>query len=176
MAKQLNQTEDSPNKTQVIHGGVFLPESLVKLTLKIAKTFEIRNYDEFSLLDTLQYGLFQYYQLNTKLDNEKELCLLIVNIIRITDKFNKMDSNITKIRLDAIFPELQITSKEFNDFEYKVFKAMNFKICKPFIVETIYEIIRVHLVNLINNPDFLYEFSLDILRLVYCWRTEIYDK
>lgn len=176
MAEQTNKTDTSPIKTQVIYGGVFLPESLVKLTIKIAKSFEIRSYDEFSLLDTLQYGLFQYYQLNTKLENEKELCLLIINIIRLTDKFNKMDSNLTKVKLDAIFPELQITSKEFNEFEYKVFKAMNFKICTPIIVETIHEIISVHLVNLIDNPDFLLEFSLDILRLVYCWRKEIYEK
>lgn len=172
MAEQLDQTTISP----VIYGGVFLPESLVRLTLKIAKSFEIRNYDEFSLLDTLQYGLFQYYQLDRELENEKELCLLILNVIRLTDKFNKMDSILTKVKLDAIFPELQITSKEFNEFEFKVFKAMSFKICKPFIVETIHELIREHLVTLIDNPEFLFEFSLDILRLVYCWRTEIYDK
>lgn len=172
MAEQSNQTSIS----LPIYGGVFLPEYLVRLTLKIAKSFEIRNYDEFSLLDTLQYGLFQYYQLDMELENEKELSLLILNIIRITDKYNKMDSNLTKVKLDAILPELQITSKEFNDFEFKVFKAMNFKICRPFIVETIYELISEHLITLIDNPEFLFEFSLDILRLIYCWRTEIYEK
>ena len=176
MAEQSNQLTTSYSKHQIIYGGVFIPESLVKLAMKIAKSFEIRSYDEFSLLDTLQYGLFQYYQLNTELDNEKELCLLIVNIIRLTNKFNKMDSNLTKVKLDAIFPELQISSKEFNEFEYKVFKAMNFKICTPFIVETIHEIISVNLVKIIDNPEFLFELSLDILRLVYCWRTEIYEK
>ncbi|CAO1428773.1 unnamed protein product [Diamesa serratosioi] len=176
MAEESNQTTTPLNNIQVIHGEIFLPESLVKLTMKIAKSFEITSYDEFSLLDTLQYGLFQYYQLNTELKNEKEFCLLIVNIMRLTDKFNKMNSKLTKVKLDAIFPELQITNKDMNEFEYKVFKAMNFKICTPIIVETIHEVISVHLVNLIDNPEFLLEFSLDILRLAYCWRKEIYDK
>lgn len=176
MAEKLNQRTTTLNQMQVIYGGIFLPESVVKLTMKIAKSFEITSYDEFSLLDTLQLGLFQYYELNTELKNEKEFCLLIVNILRLTDKFNKMNSNITKVKLDAIFPELQITNKEMNEFEYKVFRAMNFKICTPFIVEKIHEIINVHLINLIDNNEFLMEFSLDILRLAYCWRKEIYDK
>ncbi|CAO1428247.1 unnamed protein product [Diamesa tonsa] len=176
MAEQSNQSTISLDKTQIIHGGIFLPESLVRLTLKIAKLFEIRNYDEFSLLDSLQYGLYQYYELNTMSEfNEKELSMLIINIIRLTDKFNNMESNISKVKIDDIFPELQITSNEFNDFEYKVFKAMNFKICKPFIVERIHEIISVHLLKLIDNPEFLFECSLDILRFVYRYRTVIYN-
>lgn len=122
---------------------LFLPESLVRLALKIAKAFEISGYNLFSMLDTLQFALEVNYQAQKAID-EKEMTILIVNIIRLSEKYNKMASQLTKIEITRIFGGLQIES-EFNQKEFEHFKSFNYEVKTPKIVEMIYELIDTHL-------------------------------
>lgn len=159
------------------HGEIFLPVSLVKLVFKVAKLFRLPSIDEFSILDTLQWSLYKRIKMSDGHPvDEKEMCLMLVNIIRLTEKFNKATSKLTKIKLDQIFMDLGLTSEEFNSKEFETFKSMDFRIVSPVVVETVYQLIEEHLVGLMNKKDFLFEFSLDVLRLTYVYRTSIYEE
>lgn len=91
---------------------IFLPESLVRLVLKIAQKFEISSYGEFIMLDTFQSGLATaMMKLNDDEElNERQMTLLIVNIIRLSEKSNNVKSPLTIVKLDEIFCGLGITS------------------------------------------------------------------
>lgn len=153
------------------HEEIFLPSSLVTLVFKIAKTFKLTSYDEFSLLDTLQFALSKNFE---KEMNEKTLNIFIINIVRIVEKYNKSGSQLTNLKLAEVFPQLGITNEEYNDQEFQVFKSIEFKVLTPSSVELIYHFIETHLFDL-KKKDFIFEFSLDILRIVYAARTKIYD-
>lgn len=158
---------------------VFLPRSLVNLVLKLANSFEIAGIDQFSLMDTLSIGLFKLFNASSaeeleKID-EKQICLLIVNIVRVTEKFNKAEAKLTKLKLASIFPGLDITDEEFNQHEFKTFKMLDFQIKDAVIVEEIHKLIENQLSQHLPKKYFLVELSLDILRLLYLWRSEIYD-
>lgn len=172
--KQIQECESVQHGNN--HGELFLPVSLVKLVFKVSKLFRLPSIDEFSMLDTLQWSLYKSIKLSDgHAIDEKEMCLMLVNIIRLTEKFNKATSKLTKLKLDQIFMDLGITSEEFNSKEFETFKSMDFRIMSPVVAEMVYQLIEEHLVGLMNK-DFLYEFSLDVLRLTYVYRTSIYDE
>lgn len=160
---------------------VFLPESLVKLVFKIALKFNVPSFDEFSLIDTLQ----QWF--NNKLMtfngddiDDRRLCLSIIAVLKVSEKFNNINSQLSKTKIDTIFSELGITEKmsigkdEFTKQEFTIFQEMNFKVKSPSTAEAVFELIEKHLAD-IRKRDFLLEFSFDILRLVYSSRSQIYD-
>ena len=154
---------------------VFLPVTLVKLVFKIAQVFQLTSFDEFSLLDTLQQGLNMKLKTFDLEDiDERKMCLTIVSIIRVSEKFNNINSEFTKVKLDTIFYELGITNEEFNNQEFTTFKEMNYHVETPTAAEALYELIEKHLDDF-KKKDFLLEFSLDILRLAYTFKTRIYE-
>lgn len=156
------------------HEDLFLPENLVKLVLKIARIFELTSFDEFSLLDTLQFAVVKkVLQVDKDLD-ERKMILTIVNLIRTTEKFNKSVSTLTRIKLSQIFPNLGITDEEFNKDELEVFKLVDFQVVNPVVVELIFNLIGLHFTDPQKKKNFLFEFSLDILRFVYTFRGNIY--
>lgn len=152
----------------------FLPKSLVKLVQKIAKIFEISSYDEFSLLDTLEFALNRNMEKHEEID-ERKMTLLLINIIRLTEKYNKASSQLTKVKIESVFKEIGISSDEFNQGEFETFKLMDFHIVNPISVEIIFNFVEINLRELKAKKEFLFEFSVDILRLVYFWRTQIYN-
>lgn len=91
---------------------IFLPESLVRLVLKIAQKFEISSYGEFIMLDTFQSGLATaMMKLNDDEElDERQMTLLIVNIVRLSEKSNNVKSPLTNVKLDEIFRDLGISS------------------------------------------------------------------
>jgi hypothetical protein len=102
---------------------VFIPKSLVKLVLKIAEQFEIPGCDEFSILDTLQTSLVKSEIIQKIFEDkmsEKQMCIMILSIIRICEKSNRMHSNLTKMKMDEAFPELGLTNHDFNSEEFEV--------------------------------------------------------
>lgn len=156
----------------------FLPESLVKLVFKITKIFEISDYNLFSILDTLRYALQENYQAHLKIQkpmDEKEMTILIVNIIRLSEKYNRMSSKLTKIEINKIYGNLQIDEKEFNGKEFEHFKSFNFKVEVPTFVETIYGLIDTHLDTISISKESLMKFALDVLKVFYCWRIKIFE-
>lgn len=158
---------------------LFLPESLVKLALKITRAFDISGYNLFSILDTLQYALEVNYQAQIKSEDkidEKEMTILIVNIIRLCEKYNKMSSKFTKVEITKIFGNLQISQKEFNSKELEHFKSFNFQVKAPKIVELIYGLIDSHLDTINMTREALMNMALDILIIIYCWRIKIYEE
>jgi len=152
-----------------------LPEELVKIVLKLVKLSGIRSYDEFSLLDTIQFRYRRMLEKNETID-EKTLTLITINIIRLSEKFNNADSKLTKVKLDLIFREMDITSKEFDQFELPTFQLMNFQVMTPVAYEEIHRLIHQHLTTFFSDLDFLFEVSIDILRLTYVWRIKIYER
>lgn len=154
---------------------IFLPEGLVKLALKIAQTFRLRSFDEFSLLDTLQHGLNTTLKSSNghKID-EREMCLIIVSIMRLSEKFNNTNSEFKKLKLNNLFIKLGVTNEKFKNQEFATFKIMGFQIKSPTVAETIYVFIEKHLENY-NKLDFLLEFSFDILRIAYTFKSQIFD-
>jgi hypothetical protein len=168
----LHTVDDSYQQT-------FLPKNLVKLVIKIAKAFGLSSYDEFSLLETIQHGLYQNIidlSLDQLEDNEvdqKRICCLIINIIRITEKFNTRFSIFTKIELISVFKNLGLSQAEFDRRELDVMKSMRFRIMDSVAADTIYHFIGKYLPEV--DKRFMFEVSLDILRLVFLWKTEIYS-
>lgn len=156
-------------------GVIFLPTSLVKLVLKVANLFNLTSYDEFSLLDTIEVCLNSAMEKNEELDEQK-MTILIINIIRVTEKFNKASSEITKAQLETIFKELSISSQDFNRQEFETFKAMKFHVMNPHCVEAIYKFIEMHLPEFKLSENSLFELSLDVLRFVYALKCKIYKK
>ena len=150
----------------------FLPTSLIKLVMKIAKIYQLSSLDEFSVFETLQFALFKSIEI--EITDEKTMTILIINIIRITEKYNKATSMLTRTKLESLFPQLGITSDEFNQQEFKIFEAIDFQVQNPQIVEMIYKIIETSLSEFIKK-EFIFEFSVDILRIVYASRINIYD-
>lgn len=62
---------------------------------------------------------------------------------------------------------------DFNNKEFEVFKSIDFKFATPVAVEAIYNIIQKQLSS--YNKELLFEFSLDLLRVVYLTKRKIYD-
>lgn len=126
----------------------FLPESLVRLVLKITKAFDIGGYNLFSILDTLQFALEVNYHAqikDLKIIDEKEMTILIVNIIRLSEKFNKMASKLAKKEFTQMFGDLQIEMNDFNAKELEHFKSFDYNVKTPKIVEILYVMIDSHL-------------------------------
>lgn len=152
----------------------FLPESLQKLILKIARMFELNSFNEFSLMESLEYTIL-HNSLQIDDMDETKMSLLIINIIRLSEKFNCATSKITKIKLNSIFSELGFSNDEFNEQEFETFRTMNFNVRYPSAVEIIYNYIQLLLPELHEKKNHILEFTLDILRLAYSCRQKIYD-
>lgn len=149
---------------------LFLPSPLVKLVFKISQMFGINSYDEFSLLENLQNVLLTKFLSGLEFD-EKETTLTIVSIIRLSEKFNNNNSKLNKEKLNSIFVDFEID--DFKSAEFRTFREMNFEFKSPQIVELIYKLIEKYLVS--YKRDILFELSLDVLRLVYCSKSLVYE-
>lgn len=112
---------------------------------------------------------------NGKEIDEKEMIMLIINIIRLSEKFNKSSSKLIKIHVDKAFENLGIDRKEINRKEFEHYKMFNYAIKTPTIVESIYKLIEGHLDDADKN-DFVLDFASDVLKIFYCWRSKIYDE
>lgn len=167
------EPEMSQLQSDISHAiDIFLPDSLVKVVLKLAKKFELSSFNEFSLLDSLQLSLCNQMESGCDMD-EKSMVLLVINVIRLTEKFNSAMSRLTQLKVDEVFGELGITNDEFKAHEFEAFKMMNFKFVSPHSFEMVYNLVQTHLTD--ESKDFLFDLSLDVLRFVYCWRSGIFD-
>ncbi|CRK90442.1 CLUMA_CG004136, isoform A [Clunio marinus] len=155
---------------------IFLPSSLIKLVFSVSKLFELSSYNEFSLLDTLEFALNAKYNLinDRGTFDEKEMAIFIFNVILITVKFNTANPN-TRNELQAVMKQLGIENKESIEQEFETFSLMNFKILDPYVVELIFNLVEVHLSAFQGKND-VFEKSLDILRIAYFNRNAIYIK
>lgn len=153
---------------------IFIPESLVILVLKLARKFEFNSIDVFSLLDTLENTLRRYSKRLGEID-ERKMYLLLINIIRISEKFNRASSELTKAKLETIFQDLGLTSNDYNQSEFATFKSMDFKVSTPTVAETIYNLIEVHS-DILPRKDSMFEFAMIILRYVYAKKSTIYAR
>lgn len=152
---------------EVIEEVNFLPQSLVMLLIKIAKNFKLSVYEEFSLFETISYGLSS----NASEDfDEEKLSSLLLEIIKVTQKYNNADLKLSNENLGEIFGK---STKDLVQEEFAVFKSMNYKIKSSKIIEMIYLKIEKHLSDH-KKKDFLYSYSIDILRFVFMTRDEIY--
>lgn len=157
---------------------LFLPESLVKLVLKISKKFDISNHDVFSILDTLQFALFNEYcnsLRNETFKDEQKMCILIINIIRVSEKYHKAASSFSK-NVDKIFKEMGINKNVYNVSEFEAFKLMKFEQVKsPAILEEIYKLVKR---NIESNKmkNLVYDNSNNVLVIFYCWKNRIYQE
>lgn len=164
MSKTEVESMNLANKDRESYIEVFLPESLVKLVLKIAKNFKLSCFDEFSILDTLQFACHKNFEHN--FESKKDMTFFIMSVIRITEKFNKAS---LKVGIPQLGSSENLVQKEF-----KFFKSMDFHVCAPRAVETLHEMIESHLSEFLRK-DFIFDFSVDILRIVYAERSKIYD-
>lgn len=153
---------------------VFLPEAVVKLVLKICKTFEISKFDTFSVLETLQAALYsnlfaQYPR------TVKETAMIILNAVRLTEKFQKSANSFAK-NCDKVFEALGMTKDEYNDSEVRTYHLMDYKIINPEILEEIYYIIEKneHLNSELKNS--VYECAVDVLTIFYSWKYRIFNE
>lgn len=152
---------------------LFLPAAIIKLIVKVAKIFEMSSVDEFSILETLHSAILKNTEaLDGSLD-EKVIGIILLNIIRITDKYNKAGSAISQAKLESFFAASGITAKELNQHELAVYKSINFEVLQSATVEFLFELIATHLAEQDNKP-FLFEIALDVLRAVYLNAAEIY--
>lgn len=165
-----NPAASSTHPKQDLENQFFLPVSLTKIVMKIAKAFKFSSYDEFSLLDTLQFVLSKNIEM--EINDEKGMTIFLLNVVRISEKFNTAEMVMSK--LETIFPQLGISSEEFNRVEFKIFETIDFHVQPPAVVELLYNLIEEKLGDL-KRKDFVFEFSLDILRIVYSARSFIYE-
>lgn len=174
-SQSTSSTDPEESQSQCPDDDVFfLPESLQNLVMKIAKMFEFNSFNEFSLMESLEYTIL-HNTLEIDDMDETKMSLLIINIIRLSEKFNCATSKITKIKLNSIFSELGFSNDEFNDNEFTTFRTMNFNVRYPSVVEFIYNFIETLLPELHEKKSHILEFTLDIMRLAYSSRQKIYD-
>jgi hypothetical protein len=148
----------------------FLPESLVKIVAKIANFLELSSIDEFSILDTLQFAIGKNINSETIAD-EKGMSIFLLNVVRISKKFNSASS--TKPQLEKLLADLEISSEEFHQQEFAVFKSMDFQIQTPVLAEQVYKFIEVFMKDF-NRKEVIFAVALDILRIVYASRESIH--
>lgn len=137
--------------------------------MKLSRKFQLTGVEEFSLLDTLQYGLER-----NSLSNTEEMTSLLFQIINITRKYNTADSMLNKRNLEKVFGVGTTSSASNYKHEFEVLKSLDFKVKTSAVVEMIYQRIEDHLSDHAKK-DFLFSYSLDILRFVYLVRENIYD-
>lgn len=171
----INSTNEIINSSsnqdeEILLDEFILPEELVKLTMIIAEKLEISLVNELSILENLERGLKEIIEENL---DEKEITILIINIIRLTEKFN--DATKTEF-LSAKIKELCDTLEiNINDGEIYAFQKLNFQITDdPEVVKMIHQLIDLHL-NVQDKSDIL-DLALQILRIFYCSKVRIYQK
>ena len=126
----------------------------------------------------MSFGLEENFKLMGKDQNEfceKEMTMLIINILRLSEKFNKASAKVCKVKIDQAFENLGIERDVINSKEIEHFKSFNYEVKHPVIAETIYQLIDNHLDNM-EKKDYILGVSFDILRLFYCWRVKIYEE
>lgn len=106
---------------------------------------------------------------------EKEMTMLIINILRLSEKFNKSSALVFKVQIDKVFENLGIERDVINGKEIEHFKSFNYEVKHPAIAEALYQLIDDHL-DANEKKDYILEVSFDILRLFYCWRTKIHEE
>jgi len=155
----------------------FLPESLVRLVQKICIKYKISKYNQFSILDTLNFALFNDFKQATSQNafkTQEQMYVFILNIIRLCEKFNDATSSFVK-NIDSIFKELGINKNVYNLSELESYVQMKFDVKTPVVLEEIYDLVENNLdTNEEKNQAF--EYANDVLILVYSWKNSIYDE
>lgn len=118
-----------------------------------------------------------YYNSNQENDDdwdEKEIIILIINIIRLSEKFNNQSSKLTKLQIDKAFGDLDISRDEINNKEFKHFSLIGHEFKNP----EMFEKLQKHFENLegFENNEIILENAIDILKLFYCHRLKIFDQ
>lgn len=156
---------------------LFLPESLVGLVIKICKSYNISKYDQFSILETLNYTLFNDFKesldKNTFKDEEK-MYIMIINIVRLCEKFNNSSSSFVK-KIDQIFKELGINKNVYNVSELESYKLMDYEVKTPVILEQVYALIDKNLDTNEQKNEY-FDYANDILVLFYYWKNAMYNE
>lgn len=156
---------------------LFLPQSLVKLVIDICKTYKISKYDQFSILDTLNFALFNNFKehaINNEFKDQERMSMTIVNIVRLCEKFNNSSSSLVK-KIDVIFKELGINKNVYNISELESYQLMNYEIKTPVILESIYDLIESYL-DTNEEKNKVYDFANDVLVMLYYWKDRIYEE
>lgn len=155
----------------------FLPESLVRLVQKICIKYKISKYNQFSILDTLSFALFNDFKQATSQNafkTQEQMYVFIINIIRLCEKFNDATSSFVK-NIDSIFKELGINKNVYNLSELESYVQMKFDVKTPVVLEEIYDLVENYLdTNEEKNQAF--EYANDVLILVYSWKNSIFDE
>lgn len=123
----------------------------------------------------MSYGLEENFKNAQGEFCEKEMTMLVINILRLSEKFNKSSAKLFKIHIDEAFQNLGIDRNLINSKEIEHFKSFNYEVKNPAIAEALYQLIDNHL-DAVDKKDHILSVSFDILRLFYCWRTRIYEE
>ena len=156
---------------------LFLPESLIRLVIKICKSYNISKYDQFSILDTLNFALFNDFKESLSKDafkDEEKMYTMILNIIRLCEKYNNSNSGFAK-KIDTVFKELGINKNVYNVSELESYKMMDYEVKNPAVLEAIYDLVENNL-DTNEQKNQVFDFSNDVLVLFYCWKNSIYDE
>ncbi|CAG9809836.1 unnamed protein product [Chironomus riparius] len=167
----------SKNSSALTCQDLFLPESLVRLVIKICKSYNISKYDQFSILDTLNFALFNDFKESLSKDafkDEEKMYIMILNIIRLCEKFNNSSSSFAK-KIDTIFKELGINKNVYNVSELESYKMMDYEVKNPVVLEAIYDFVENNL-NSNDQKNQVFDFSNDLLVLVYLWKDSIFNR
>ena len=80
------------------------------------------------MLDTLQHGLTHCKDIIGDDLDKKKIVMLMINIIRLSEKVNDRGSTIIRSPPSNILQVLGISDEELNQFEFPVFQSMGFKV------------------------------------------------
>lgn len=156
---------------------LFLPESLVGLVIKICKSYNISKYDQFSILETLNFALFNDFKESmdkNAFKDEEKMYIMIVNIVRLCEKFNNSSSSFAK-KIDQIFKELGINKNVYNVSELESYKLMDYDVKSPVILEQVYDLIDKNLDTNEQKNEY-FDYANDILVLFYYWKNAMYNE
>ncbi|KAG5673536.1 hypothetical protein PVAND_003576 [Polypedilum vanderplanki] len=153
----------------------FLSISVVEVILKLSKQFQLEGYDEFSILDTLEFALDNKFEMSDKEENIDDICIFILSVSKITEKFNKAMLNISKEEIKSLFDQLEIKNVNCIKDEFEAYKLMDFEIKEPQTFCEIYNMIENHFDKSSEEKMIVFNCAIDVLRLVYCWKAQIFD-
>lgn len=178
MQLEHNQTVKNTQNIEEVssnHDDLFLSAIIVNIIIKVAKIFEISSVDEFSIMETLHYAIMKNAEALEETLDEKVITVFVLNIIRISDKYNKAGSTMSQAKLESFLPGLGVTADELNKHELDVFKSHDLKVLESVTVDLIFDLMSSLLAEQENKP-FLFEIAMDVLRGVYINAVEIYEE
>jgi hypothetical protein len=170
---------------------IILPTHVVSLTSKIAHIMQLDSVKEIAILCNLQHAVYEAMKVGIDEEkmNEKWFSIFIANVIRHAEKMLEANSRMSKVKLGEIFEGLNISSQEFDEHKFEVFKQINFSyIGTPEILVYLNDTISTLPIKLQKESekkasekitkmkDEFLETSLDILKLIYMERMEIYKR